>query len=141
MTPEQITLVRTSFAAVQPIAEQAAAMFYARLFELAPQLRPMFKGDLTEQGRKLMAMLATVVNTLDQPDVLVPAARRLGERHVTYHVKAAHYALVGTALLDTLAAALGERFTPATREAWQTAYGGLSTLMIAAAANLQGAAA
>ena len=136
MTPVQIELIQTSFAKVAPISEQAAAIFYARLFELAPQVRVLFKGDMVEQGRKLMAMLKTVVGTLDKLDVLVPVAQRLAERHVAYGAQPAHYAVVGQALLDTLQAGLGADFTPETREAWASAYGTLSSVMIAAAEAL-----
>jgi nitric oxide dioxygenase len=136
MTPVQIELIQSSFAKVAPISEQAAAIFYARLFELAPPVRVLFKGDMTEQGRKLMAMLKTVVGTLDKLDVLVPVAQRLAERHVAYGAQPAHYAVVGQALLDTLQAGLGDAFTPETREAWTTAYGTLSSVMIAAAEAL-----
>ncbi|MGJ7489752.1 globin family protein [Variovorax sp. ZT4R33] len=133
MTPNQIQLVQDSFAKVLPISEQAAALFYARVFELAPGVRPLFKGDLVEQGRKLMAMLRTVVGTLDRLDVLVPSARKLAERHVGYGVQPAHYAVVGTALIGTLGKGLGNAFTPDTRAAWETAYGTLASVMIAAA--------
>jgi hemoglobin-like flavoprotein len=139
MTPTQIQLVQSSFAKVLPIADTAAAIFYDRLFELAPQVRALFKGDMVEQGRKLMAMLRTVVNLLDKPDVLVPAAQRLAERHVGYGALPAHYAVVGEALIDTLAKGLGDAFTPETREAWLAAYGTLSSVMIAAAAALPSA--
>jgi len=136
MTPEQIALVRSSFDKVVPISEQAAAIFYARLFELAPQVRALFKGDMTEQGRKLMAMLRTVVTVLDKPDVLVPAAERLAERHVGYGAQPAHYSVVGQALIDTLQAGLGDAFTAETKAAWLAAYGTLSSVMIAAAGRV-----
>ena len=132
MTPNQIQLVQSSFAKVAPIAEQAAALFYARLFELAPEVRPMFKGDMVEQGRKLIAMLSTVVGGLNRVENIVPVAQKLAVRHVAYGVQPAHYAVVGTALIDTLAKGLGDAFTPDTRLAWETAYGTLSAVMIAA---------
>ena len=141
MTPAQIALVRSSFDKVLPMSEQAAAIFYARLFELAPQVRALFKGDMKDQGRKLMAMLRTVVSVLDKPDVLVPAAERLAERHVGYGAQPAHYAVVGQALLDTLQTGLGAAFTTETREAWTTAYGTLSSVMIAAAGRMPAATA
>ena len=141
MTPEQIALVRSSFDKVVPISEQAAAIFYARLFELAPQVRALFKGDMTEQGRKLMAMLRTVVTVLDKPDVLVPAAERLTERHVGYGAQPAHYAVVGQALIDTLQTGLGDAFTAETKAAWLAAYGTLSSVMIAAAGRVPAAIA
>ncbi|MGA0569444.1 globin family protein [Variovorax sp. VNK109] len=130
MTPQQISLVQSSFAKVVPIAEQAAALFYARLFELAPEVRPLFKGDMAEQGRKLMAMLGMVVNGLTRLETIVPAAQKLGERHNAYGAKPEHYAVVGAALLDTLAKGLGDDFTPEVRDAWTEAYGTLAGVMV-----------
>ena len=133
MTTEQIQLVQSSFAKVKPISDQAAAIFYARLFEIAPQVKPMFKGDMAEQGRKLMAMLNTVVNGLSNLDSIVPAAQSMAKRHVDYGVKAEHYAFVGSALLYALGQGLGTDFNPAVKQAWTDAYGLLSGVMIAAA--------
>jgi len=132
MTPNQIELVQSSFAKVEPISDQAAAIFYARLFELAPDVRALFKGDMTEQGRKLMNMLGSVTRQLGNLDTLA-VAQRLAERHVGYGAEPAHYAVVGAALIDTLDKGLGAEFTPDVRAAWETAYGTLSGVMIAAA--------
>jgi hemoglobin-like flavoprotein len=133
MTETDIRLIRASFAKVVPIAPTAAELFYARLFEIAPETKPLFRGDMAEQGRKLMAMLGTVVASLDRLDALVPAAQGLARRHVQYGVEPAHYAPVGEALIDTLARGLGEDFDPDTRASWLVAYGTLSAVMIAAA--------
>ena len=133
MTPHQIKLVQTSFAQVAPIAATAADLFYGRLFEIAPQVRPMFPEDLSEQKRKLMAMLGTAVAGLGQLDTLMPAVRALGRCHGGYGVTAKHYAPVGSALLWTLEKGLGDAFTPEVRDAWATAYITLSTTMIDAA--------
>lgn len=122
VTSEQIQLVRSSFALVAPQQSAAAALFYGRLFEIAPQLRALFKGDMDEQGRKLMMMFATAVANLDRLDTIVPAVRALGERHVGYGVTDADYGAVAEALLWTFATALGDAFTPATREAWTAVY-------------------
>ncbi len=134
MTPEQKILVRDSFALVVPIAPAAAAMFYDRLFELDPTLRPLFKGDMTEQGRKLIAMIATAVNNLDRLDQIVPAVRELGKRHAGYGVKDAYYDTVASALLWTLEKGLGSSYTPATQDAWVACYGVLSGEMKSGAA-------
>ncbi len=115
-------MVQTSFAQVQPIAEAAAALFYQRLFELDPALRPLFKGDLREQGRKLMDMLNLAVKGLDRPDALMTALATLGQRHAGYGVKEQDYQTVGEALLWTLEQGLGKNFTPETREAWTVLY-------------------
>jgi nitric oxide dioxygenase len=133
MTPNQIKLVQTSFAQVAPIAATAADLFYGRLFETTPQVRSMFPEDLSEQKKKLMAMLGTVVAGLNQLDTLMPAVRALGRRHGGYGITAAHYTPAGSALLWTLEKGLGEAFTPAVKDAWTTAYITLSTTMIDAA--------
>lgn len=135
MTPEQITLVRDSFAKVAPIAPAAAAMFYDRLFALDPDLRPLFKGDMAEQGRKLMAMIGTAVANLDRPGDIVPAVQALGRRHAGYGVTPGHYETVASALLWTLQQGLGPDFTPAARDAWTSCYVVLSGEMKAAAAG------
>jgi hemoglobin-like flavoprotein len=134
MTPEQIALVRTSFASVVPIKETAADLFYGRLFELDPSLKPLFKGDMKEQGLKLMAMIGTAVGGLDRLDSIVPAVQALGRRHVGYGVKNEHYDTVGNALLWTLEQGLGAAFTPEVKSAWTSAYGVLAGTMKAAAA-------
>ena len=135
MTPDQIALVQTSFSKVAPIASTAADLFYGRLFEIAPQVRAMFPEDLTEQKRKLMAMLGVAVSGLSHLDTILPAVRALGRRHAGYGVEAEHYAPVGSALLWTLENGLGPAFTPGVRDAWATAYNVLSTTMLEAAAE------
>jgi len=87
MTPEQIELVKSSWAQVVPIADTAAKLFYGKLFELDPSLKSLFKGDMAEQGKKLMRMVGTAVNGLDRLDQIVPAVKDLGVRHVAYGVK------------------------------------------------------
>lgn len=133
MTPEQIRLVRNSFALVLPVAPKAAEMFYARLFAIAPEVRPLFRSDMAAQGRKLMLMLTTVVADLDRPDRLLPAAVELARRHVGYGARDAHYVLVGRALIDTMREALGPAFDQQTEAAWAAAYATLSGAMIAGA--------
>jgi hemoglobin-like flavoprotein len=133
MTPEQISLVKTSFAKVAPISDQAAQMFYNRLFEIAPQVRTMFPDEMTEQRRKLMATLAVVVNNLDKLDTVLPAVSALAKRHVSYGAQAAHYPVVGEALLWTLERGLGEAWNPELAAAWTAAFTALSDFMISEA--------
>lgn len=136
MTPHQVQLIQGSWQKVIPIKEQAAELFYGKLFQLAPALRPLFKGDMKEQGRKLMTMLNTVVVQLERLDTLLPAVQDLGKRHAGYGVKPEHYAAVGSALLWTLDAGLGDAFTGEVREAWAAAYGVLAGVMSDAAATV-----
>ena len=140
MTPQQVDLVQSSFAKVAPIADAAAALFYARLFEIAPRVKPLFHGDMTEQGRKLMTTLGVVVNGLKNIDAIVPAARALAVKHVGYGVKATDYAPVGEALLWTLQQGLGEAYTAEVAAAWAAAYTTLFGVMIAAAYGEEAAA-
>ena len=130
MTPEQDSLVQSSFAKVAPIADAAAALFYGRLFTIAPPVKQMFKGDMAEQGRKLMMTLAVVVNGLTNLDAILPAASALARRHISYGVKPSHYASVGEALLWTLEKGLGDAWNTDTAAAWTAAYGTLSGFMI-----------
>ncbi len=139
MTPQQITLVQNSFAQVARISDQAAALFYARLFELDPSLRPMFRGDLQQQGRKLMQMLALAVGSLERLDSILPAVRAMGVRHAGYGVKEDHYATVGAALLWTLEQGLGPDFRPETRAAWVEVYMFIAREMTGAARNAHAA--
>lgn len=129
MTPEAKALVRDSFAKVVPIAPQASALFYGKLFEMDPALRPLFKGDMAEQGRKLMAMIGTGVANLDDLGAILPAVRDLGRRHAGYGVPLASYDTVGAALLWTLEQGLGEAFSPAVKAAWTEVYTALSGVM------------
>ncbi len=136
MTPEQVTLVQTSWQKVVPIKEKAAELFYGKLFELDPALKPLFKGDMAEQGRKLMAMINTVVTKLDDLGDIVPAVQDLGKRHVGYGVKDSHYDTVAAALLWTLGAGLGDAFTDDVKGAWTEAYTILADAMKEAAATV-----
>jgi len=135
MTPDQMQRVRSSFALVLPIAAPAATLFYNNLFEADPALRKLFKGDMNAQGERLMQMIGTAVGLLDRPQVLLPALRQLGARHVGYGVQPAHYTVVGSALLKTLGQGLGDAFDAATEEAWVAMYTIVSTTMIEAASQ------
>jgi hemoglobin-like flavoprotein len=133
MNPTQIKLVQESFAKVAPISETAAELFYGRLFEIAPRVKAMFPADMSAQRKKLMMMLATVVNGLGNLESILPAASALAKRHVGYGAKPAHYPVVGSALLWTLEKGLGEAWNPELAEAWTAVYGTLSGFMISEA--------
>ena len=135
MTPHQKELVQSTWKPVKEISDTAAELFYGKLFELDPELRPLFKGDMKEQGRKLMTMIGAAVNGLDNLGELTPAVEGLGRRHVTYNVKDEHYETVGAALIWTLGQGLGESFTEEVKEAWTIVYTTLADLMKGAAAE------
>ena len=128
-TDDQIAIVRSTFAAVDKIADTAAELFYNKLFELDPSVRGMFKGDMVAQGRKLMIMIKTAVAGLDRLETIVPAVEKLGKRHVGYGVIDSHYDTVGAALLWTLGQGLGDAFTAEAEEAWTSVYGTLAATM------------
>jgi len=133
MTPKQISVVQASWQKVLPIAPQAADIFYTTLFEMDPSLKSLFPSDITEQGKKLMAMLDTAVKLLNEPEKLIPAVQKLGARHVQYGTKPEHYDTVGAALLKTLAIGLDKEFTPSVKKAWTAVYKTLASTMIEAA--------
>ncbi len=134
MEASQITLVQDSFAKVVPIKDVAAELFYTDLFETAPEVKPYFAdADMKDQGGKLMASLAMVVNSLKAPEKIVPVAQEMAIKHVDYGVKEEDYGKVGASLLRTLEKGLGDDFTDEVKGAWVAAYTLLSTVMVEAA--------
>ncbi|HET7363227.1 MAG TPA: globin family protein [Burkholderiales bacterium] len=129
MTPKQIQLVQASWRQVLPIADAAAELFYSRLFELDPTLRKLFRGELQEQGGKLMEMIDLAVQSLARTDALRLGLRALGRRHAGYGVRDEHYDTVSRALLWALGKGLGAAFTPEVEQAWAAAYGFLAATM------------
>lgn len=136
MNDTQKLLVQTSFEKVIGIADVAAELFYARLFMLDPSLKPMFRGDMKAQGRKLMGALRAVVHGIRRPETIVPVLRDLGRRHVAYGVRDEHYDVVGAALLWTLERGLGDDATPDVLSAWAAAYDLVATVMKDGAAEV-----
>ncbi|TWO31548.1 hemin receptor [Seonamhaeicola sediminis] len=138
MDTKTIKLVQGTFEKVVPIADKAAEIFYDKLFDLDPTLKPLFKGDMKEQGKKLMTMIGTAVNGLNNLEAIVPAVQNLGRNHVGYGVKDSHYDTVGTALIYTLETGLGKKsFTPDVKNAWVEVYTVLATTMKDAAKEVE----
>ena len=133
MTPQQIALVQHSWEQVFPIRETAATMFYDKLFELDPGLRPLFKSDIAAQAAKLFDTLHAVVAQLDEAAAASRIAAALGRSHARYGATVAHYESVCAALMWTLHASLGSLFTAEVRAAWEAAYARLAAAMLASA--------
>lgn len=134
MNDYQKQLVQNSFRKIVPIADQVAVLFYKRLFILDPSLRPLFKGDMTQQGLKFINTIQAAVNGLDNLEGMISPLQSLGRNHIKYGVQDAHYETVGEALIWALEKGLGEGFTEETRSAWHETYSILSTVMREAAA-------
>ena len=137
MTPRQVRLVQSSWQQVVPIQETAAGLFYSRLFEMDSTVAPLFKGDMVEQGRRLMTMIGFAVASLSRLDQLAPLLRNLGRRHVEYGVTVAHYDTVGGAFLWTLEKGLGTAFSTEVKEPWVAAYHLTASAMREGAAQAQ----
>lgn len=135
MTAEEIKLIKDSWAKVISISEQAAELFYGRLFEVYPEVQPYFKGDMKEQGRKLMVMIGSAVNSLENLGPMIPLIRESGKRHAGYGVKDEDYDKVADALIWTLEKGLGDDFTREVKNAWVTTYTSLADVMKEAAAE------
>ena len=130
LTAEQKRLVRSTWALVKPIQDEAARLFYGRLFEIDPSTKPLFAStDISKQGTKLMQTIDVAVMGLERLDAVRPAVQALGRRHVGYGVRESHYESVGSALLWTLSQGLGEEFTPEVEESWAETYWTLATIM------------
>jgi hemoglobin-like flavoprotein len=132
MTPHQIKLIQESFATIAPVADRAAENFYARLFETAPQLRPLFKGEIGAQGRKFMATLTVAVSGLENFEKLKPGLEALARQHARYGVRPEYFAPLNEALIWTLGETLGKDFTIEMREAWREACAAMAETMKAA---------
>lgn len=130
MTPAQAKLVQDSFRNVVPIAGEAAVMFYNRLFEIAPETRPLFKHDLAGQYDKFIQMLLWIVANLHQIETIRPAVEELGRRHAGYDIEPYYFHRVREALIWTLDSGLGAEFTPDVQTAWIAAYGVLAGTML-----------
>ena len=130
MKVEQVELIRDSLMYVHPIADQIAKSFYARLFAVTPHLQKLFTGDMNRQGAMLMSSLQLAVSNLDDPASILPAIQALGERHVSYGVKAEYFPLAREAYIWALEKNLGEKFTPLLKEAWTAAFDALTEAMI-----------
>ena len=132
-----VALVQQTWNQVLPIADDAARLFYNRLFQLDPSLRAMFRQtDMAEQRKKLLQMITVAVRGLNKLDELLPAVRALGARHVGYGVQDHHYDTVGAALLWTLEQGLGEAFTEEVRESWTETYYTLANVMRSASQSV-----
>ncbi len=134
MNAAQIHLLRKSFTAVERQADVAALVFYRRLFEIAPQVRPLFKSDIHEQSKKLMDMLAAALSLLERPAELTVELEAMGARHAGYGTRPEHYAVVRCALLDMLSEVMGPGFTAETRTAWNELYDAIEAAMLRGAA-------
>lgn len=133
MKEAQVKLVQESYKKVAPIAEKAAELFYGKLFEIAPEVKPMFQSsNMVEQGQKLMKTLGIAANGLSNLEALVPIVQKLGVDHIKYGVKEQHFAMVAEALLWTLEQGLAEEWNDNIKAAWVEAYTLLSTTMITA---------
>ena len=141
MTPEQVKIVRLTFAQAMNRKVEVGMIFYERLFAIAPDTKVLFKGDIEEQSRKLMDTLAIAISNLRDTPALVGVLEALAHRHVAYGVRAEHYDKVGEALLWTLAEGLGEAFTPQARAAWAALYGTVKQIMLDATHETTQAAA
>ena len=129
-TEREIELVRETWAAASKDPAAASALFYGKLFEVAPGVKPLFTGDMKEQGLKLMQMIGIAVHNMDRIDEIKPALIELAERHDDYGAEPEHYPVVGSTLIDTLATALGDAFTPEAEAAWTKTYGAVASVML-----------
>jgi nitric oxide dioxygenase len=129
MTPDQVKLIRESFAKVAPVSDRLAGLFYQRLFEIAPEVRHLFKSDIEQQGRKFMATLTVAVSSLDRFESLKPALGALARQHARLGVHAENFRPLGEALIWALQQGLGASFSEATHAAWEAAFDLLAETM------------
>jgi hemoglobin-like flavoprotein len=130
LSTDDIERVRSSFDRIWPVSTQTAGLFYDRLFEIAPEVRPLFRRDIDEQKRKFISTLAVIVANLDDTGKLTTLTDNLARQHSNFGVRPAYYPVVGEALLWSLERGLGKDWTPGVAASWSKAYGVISTFMI-----------
>jgi hemoglobin-like flavoprotein len=130
VTDAQIALLHGTLEQIVADGTATVQRFYLRLFELAPDVRPLFREDIDRQSRKFLESLRLIVAGLEHPERHVAVLKRLGARHAAYGVKERHYEAVGRALLDALAESLAADFTPDVATAWRRTYELISSVMI-----------
>ena len=135
MRPDQIACIREAFDRLWPVSRRFADLFYARLFELDPTARTLFRGDLEGLKTKLLSMLATIVGAADRPEIFDSVVEDLGRRHALFGVTPAQYSAVGEALIWSLGEALGPALTRSRREAWSDFYKVVQLSMLRGAAR------
>jgi hemoglobin-like flavoprotein len=134
MTPEQITLVQSSFERLGPDLPAVTARFYQEVFQRDPSLRPLFPSDMAELRVKFAQKLTEIVQAMPRLGELLAHTRALGARHVGYGVRATDYQTVGDSLIAAIAGVIGEDFDAATREAWELAFNIVAETMLEGAA-------
>ena len=129
MNAEQVKLLRETFKAIEPMAQETGEMLYNKLFEIDPSLQPLFKGDIKTQAKMVITAIGLAVSGLDKPEGLQDQVKSLGTRHITYGVPPRDVNTFGAALIWALDQSLGPAFTPEVKDAWIAAYGALSVAM------------
>jgi methyl-accepting chemotaxis protein len=131
-----IDILETSFDLIAPHGDDLMDRFYARLFEAAPTVRPLFAGtDLRRQKTMLLGTLILLRKSLRDLDAIVPKLRELGARHVGYGAVPAHYPVVGEALIAAMADIAGAAWRPAFEHAWAEAFAVVAQAMLDGAAE------
>ena len=130
----EVETLEESFDLVAPQCDELVRRFYDRLFETAPEVKPLFERvDMDGQRQALLNMLVVLRESLRDLDDIVPDLEDLGERHVDYGAQAAHYPVVGEVLIGTMAEMAGDSWKPEYTAAWQEAYGVVQGVMLAGA--------
>ena len=132
MKTNQSRLIKDSLILIQPIADQIAKSFYTHMFEIAPHTKKLFTGDMERQGAMLMTSLSLAISGINDMQSIVPSVQALGERHISYGVKAEYYQVAAVSFLWSLEHHLGDQFTPALKEAWTVAFDSLVNAMLSA---------
>lgn len=127
---DQATL-EASLAIVAPSAQEMVGFFYARLFTGNPHLRALFPSDMDDQHDRLLAALLALVSA--RREELIDTLTQLGRDHRKYGVRAALFATVGGALLESVRHFAGSAWNPAVEHAWLSRYQAAAATMIAAA--------
>ena len=129
ITADERGLILDSIESLREYREPFALLFYGKLFELDPGARRLFHVDLAVQGRKVMDMLSSVAESLNDFGPMRGQLAELGRQHAEYGVQPEQYDTLSRALLWSLSQALGANFDPAVRDAWSKALAAICAAM------------
>jgi len=132
MTPEQLALVRSSYADLGPGPTAMAEEFYRRLFTIDPSTRALFSYGPEVMAVKFIAELDAIVDAISRFDDFRARVADLGARHAGYGVQTRHYEAVGEALIGALAAHLADAWDARLETAWRRAYNLVAEVMMGA---------
>jgi hemoglobin-like flavoprotein len=128
LSKDEIEILQSTFKKIEDT--DCWEKLYNKFFTLAPEAKELFKGDIKDQQHRIMTMVKTICEGLNNPQIIIPAIQQMGMRHFEYGVQNGHYNLFRDALMDAIKDTLGKEYTPQVEAAWNKLYSVMSENMM-----------